>query len=220
MQDLHPDLFAILISVALLLAYYVLLLLRTRRDPQATIQVLNNKTRLLWVRGIMRDKSKDIMAVQTLRNFEMAATFKASSAILLILGTLSLTGQGENLARTWHVLNGEGAMEQHWWTVKIICLLTILIIAFFAFAMAIRNLNHVVFMIGLPHEDAHGLLSPDNIAQRLNQAGMFYSIGTRAYFFTVPFAFWLFGPHFLIGATAGLVLILYFLDRVPDSSHV
>lgn len=219
MPELHPDLFAILISAVLLLGYYALLLVRTQRDPQATIHVLNNMTRLLWVRGIMRDRSRDIVAVQTLRNFEMAATFKASSAILLILGTLSLTGQGENLARTWHVLNGQGAMEQHWWMVKIICLLTLLIIAFFSFAMAIRNLNHVVFMIGLPHEDAHGVLSPDNIAHRLNQAGMFYSIGTRAYFFTVPFAFWLFGPHFLAGATAGLVLILYFLDRVPDAPH-
>jgi uncharacterized membrane protein len=51
------------------------------------------------------------------------------------------------------------------------------------------------------------------VARRLNRAGNFFAIGMRAFFFAVPLVFWLFGPPFLVGATLGLVVALYHLDR-------
>jgi uncharacterized membrane protein len=38
----------------------------------------------------------------------------------------------------------------------------------------------------------------------------------RAYYFTVPLLFWLFGPLFLLGATALLIFCLYHLDKAPE----
>ena len=219
MNAIHLDTIAIGISALLFVSYYIFLAARVRRDPEFTIHAINQKARTLWVEAAMRDRSKDIMAVQALRNYAMAATFKASSAILLILGTLTLSGQAESLARTWHVLNVAGSPAPELWIVKILCLLTALIVAFFAFAMTIRVLNHVVFMVSLPQADAHGALAPERVAQRLNQAGAFYTIGMRAYFVTVPLVFWLFGPVFLVVATIGLVVILYYLDRSPLSQQ-
>jgi uncharacterized membrane protein len=219
LNALDLDTIAVLISVTLLLAYYVFLIFRARRNPDFTVHAINQKARSLWVLEVMRSQSKDVMAVQTLRNYVMAATFKASTAILLIIGTLTLSGQTENLARTWHVLNAAGPQSTEWWIVKVMCLLTALIVAFFAFAMAIRSLNHVVFMISLPPVDAQGALSPERVAQRLNQAGKFYSIGMRAFFVAVPLVFWLFGPVFLVAATVGLVVVLYYLDRSPLDTH-
>lgn len=217
MNAFDLDTIAIGISVLLFLSYYAFLMARVRRNPDFTIHAINQKARSLWVAAVMQDRAKDIMAVQTLRNYTMAATFKASSAILLIIGTLTLSGQAESLARTWHVLNVAGSPAPEWWIVKIICLLTALITAFFAFAMTIRVLNHVVFMVSLPRQEAQGALSPDMVAQRLNQAGKFYSIGMRAFFITVPLVFWLFGPLFLVVSTIGLVIVLYYLDRNPLS---
>jgi len=219
LDAIHLDAIAIGVSATLFVSYYAFLISRARREPDFTIQAINHKARSLWIAAVMRDHSKDIMAVQTLRNFVMAATFKASSAILLILGTLTLSGQAESLAKTWHILNFAGSRAPEWWTVKIMCLLTALIIAFFAFAMTIRVLNHVVFMISLPQADAQGVLAPERVAQRLNQAGVFYTVGMRAFFLTVPLVFWLFGPLFLIVATFGLVVVLYQLDRSPLSDH-
>lgn len=216
MNAFDLDTIAIGISVLLFISYYAFLMARARRNPDFTIHAINQKARSLWVAAVMRDRAKDIMAVQTLRNYTMAATFKASSAILLIIGTLTLSGQAESLARTWDVLNA-GSPAPEWWIVKIICLLTALIVAFFAFAMTIRVLNHVVFMVSLPPQEAQGALSPDKVAQRLNQAGKFYSIGMRAFFITVPLVFWLFGPLLLVVSTIGLVIVLYFLDRNPLS---
>ena len=217
MNAFHLDIGAVATSVALFVSYYIFLMARVRRNPDYTIQAINHKARTLWVDAVMRDRSKDIMAVQALRNFAMAATFKASSAVLLIIGTLTLSGQAESLARTWHVLNVGGSQAPELWIVKILCLLTALIVAFFAFAMTIRVLNHVVFMVSLPAADARGALSPEHVAARLNQAGAFYTVGMRAFFVTVPLAFWLFGPLLLVVATAGLVIMLYYLDRSPVS---
>lgn len=219
MNAFQLDTVAVAVSVTLIVSYYVFLISRVRRDPDYTIQAINHKARSLWVEAVMRDRSKDIMGVQALRNFAMAATFKASSAILLIIGTLTLSGQAESLARTWHVLNIGGSPAPELWIVKILCLLTALIVAFFAFAMTIRVLNHVVFMISLPADVAHGALSPEWVAARLNQAGAFYTVGMRAYFVTVPLAFWLFGPVLLVLATMGLVVMLYYLDRSPFSQE-
>jgi uncharacterized membrane protein len=212
---LHLDEFAIGLSVALLVLYYLFLMSRARRDPEFTIHALNQKARLLWVQDVMRERGKEVLAVQALRNYVMAATFQASSAILLILGTLTLSGQSENLARTWHVLNAVGSQAPEWWIAKIMCLLSALIVAFFSFAMTIRVLNHVVFLVTLPPSEAHEALAPERVAQRLNQAGAFYSVGMRAFFVTVPLVFWLFGPIFLIASTMGLVVVFYYLDRSP-----
>ena len=121
----------------------------------------------------------------------------------------------------WGVVLGPAAgLPGNWWVAKLVSLLSALIIAFFAFAMVIRNLNHVLFMIGLPASDAQGDLTPELIAVRLNQAGAFYTLGMRAFFLTVPLVFWLFGPLFLVTATVVTVSIFYFLDKSPVAGHV
>jgi uncharacterized membrane protein len=215
MSLVSQDLLASAFSLLLLAAYYVFLARRIRRDPDYTIHAINQRARQVWVTEVMKNPGKDIMAVQTLRNYVMAATFKASSAVLLIMGTLTLSSQSENLARTWHLPVQLDGPEPMWWSIKVISLLTALIIAFFAFSMTVRILNHVVFMVGIPASEAHGQLSPFHVAAKLNQAGKFYSIGMRAYFATVPLVFWLFGPLFLVLATLGLVIVLYHIDRNP-----
>lgn len=210
-----PDFLALLSSAALLLAYYAWLFWQVRRSPDYSIHRVNHTARGLWVRHVMATPGLELLAVQTLRNMAMAATFKGSSAALLILGTLTLSGQSENLGHAWHALGPGVASAPGWWTIKILCLLTALIVAFFAFAMTIRLLNHVMFMINLPAGAAVGTLSPASVARRLNRAGSFYSIGMRALFGAIPLAFWLFGSVFFVGASVGLVLVLFVIDRNP-----
>ena len=90
-------------------AYYVSLLARTRRDPTSSIHGVNELARGLWVKHVMTNPSKDVMAVQTLRNFIMGASLMATTAAFLILGTLTLTGQAESISRSWHVSSGYGS---------------------------------------------------------------------------------------------------------------
>jgi uncharacterized membrane protein len=213
LQELGPDLIAFSVSALLVAAYYIFLRAKVKRNPTYTIHGVNEIARRLWVANVIANPAKDVMAVQTLRNFIMGASLMASTATFLIVGTLTLSGQAENISRSWHVLNAVGTHAAELWIVKVMCLLLDFIVAFFAFAMAVRLINHVVFMLNIPERDSHHALSEAGVARRLNRAGNMFAIGMRAFFFAVPLVFWLFGPPFLVVATIGLVIALYHLDR-------
>jgi uncharacterized membrane protein len=208
------DLAALAISVLLLVLYQVFLARKEKRDPTCTVQAVNIIARTAWVENIMRE-GKDILAVQTLRNSTMAATFLASTAVLLIIGVLSLSGQADKLETTWHALNVLGARHSELYMAKLLLLLIDLFFAFFSFSMSIRIFNHVGFMINVPLAMNHKAISPGHVAVHLNRAGRFYSLGMRAYYYAVPLLFWVFGPLFMLAATVGLIMVLYRLDRAP-----
>ena len=215
LDGLAPDIAAISLSALLIALYYIALWLKTRNNPTYSIHGVNALARRLWVLNVMNNPGKDVMAVQTLRNFVMGASLMASTATLLIIGTLTLSGQAENIARSWHVLNIAGSHAAELWIIKVLTLLLDFIIAFFAFAMAVRLSNHVVFMINVPDQDAHHVLAPEAVAARLNRAGNLFAVGMRAFFVAIPLVFWLFGPAFLLLATVGLIITLYNIDRSP-----
>ncbi len=214
------DLVAFAISAAIVSAYYYFLRRKVRANPTYTIHGVNALARRLWVENIMRNPAKDIMAVQSLRNFIMAPSLMASTAALLIIGTLTLSGQAENISHSWHVLSIGGSHSTQLWILKVMLLLVDFIVAFFAFAMSVRLANHVLFMVNVPEHDAHHNLSPKAVARRLHRAGNMFAIGMRAFFFAIPLVFWLFGPYFLLIASVGLVMTLYRLDRSESEEEI
>lgn len=210
----QTDLICFLGSLAILLAYHIHLNLRVRQNPRYTIQSINSAARTAWVAHIMATPSKDILAVQTLRNSTMAATFLASTAVLLIIGVLNLgqTGGGDGLI---HSL----AARQPGFTLyllKLTPLLLDLFAAFFFFSLAIRMYNHVGYLINSGPQ-ASGPTDPAYVARMLNRGGSYYSWGMRSYYLCVPFVFWLFGPLFMLSASLVLVVVLYHVDRSPDT---
>lgn len=215
LRGLSPDIIAVAVSTTMIGAYYVYLRARLRRDPTYSIHGVNEIARSLWVANVMNNPGKDIMAVQTMRNFIMGASLMASTAALLIIGTLTLSGQADNISKSWHVLNQFGTHAAELWIIKVLALLLDFIVAFFAFAMAVRLSNHVVFMINVPNHDAHQELTPARVGRRLIRAGNLFAIGMRSFFFAIPLVFWLFGPVLLVVATAGLIIVLYHVDRSP-----
>jgi len=209
------DILALAASASMVVAYYLHLRVRMRQDPTYSIHAVNETARRLWVLHVMANPSRDVMAVQTLRNFIMVGILMVSTATLLIIGTLTLSGQADSIARSWHTINVLGMPSAELWTVRIMCLLADFLVAFFAFTMAIRLANHVLFMINVPAELREGneALTPEAVARRLNRAGRMIAVGIRSLFVAVPLVFWLFGPAFLILATAGLLIVLHRLDR-------
>lgn len=201
-------------SLALLIVYQAYLRYRLRQNPGYTVQHVNNLVRSAWVEEIMRRRD-GILAVQTLRNSMMAAVFLASTAVLMIIGVLTLSEQGDKLRTTWQALDVFGAASSQLWLSKMLLLLIDLLFAFFSFAMAIRLFHHVGYMINAPQDGKLVAASPAHVSAHLNRAGRFYSIGMRAYYYTVPLLLWLFGPHFMLAGTVALVISLHYLDRTP-----
>ena len=212
---LQNDWYSLSFSVALIIGYHVFLTLRLRSDPLYTIQAATAAARTAWVESIMHNAGRDILAVQTLRNSIMAATFLASTSVLLIIGTLTLTGEADRMRETWHVFNTAGATQAQAWLTKVLILLVSYVMAFFSFAMTIRLLHLTGYMINVPARADAGSAAHLLVAKYLNRAGAFYAFGTRMFFVSVPLVFWLFGPQFMIAATFVLVPTMYFLDRAP-----
>jgi uncharacterized membrane protein len=208
------DILGLVVSGILLVIYHLYLRMRVKRNPAYTVQAVNSMARSAWVHYIMREE-EGILAVQTLRNSTMAATFLASTAVLLIIGVLTLSEQGDKLGSAFHSLNFMGARRAELWMGKLLMMMLDLFVAFFSFSMSIRIYNHVGFMINVPKSAGHKAISPKHVAVHLNRAGNFYSIGMRAYYFLVPLVFWLFGPHFMLLATIALIFVLYRIDRAP-----
>lgn len=220
LQPYSYDLASFALSVALLIAYNLFISYKTRKNPAYTVQAVNTIARTAWVETIMQESGKEVLAVQTLRNSTMAATFLASTAVLLIIGVLTLSGQGEKMEGTWHALNIMGARQADLWLTKLLLILLDLFVAFFSFAMAIRVFNHVGYLINVPLSRNFKMICPAHVAIHLNRAGKFYSLGMRAYYTVVPLVFWLFGPHFMLISTVVLIIVLYHLDRAPKLPDV
>jgi uncharacterized membrane protein len=212
---LGPELLGLALSATMIGAYYWHLRIRVRQDPAYSIHFVNESARRLWVEHVMANPTRDVMAVQTLRNFIMVGILMVSTATLLIIGTLTLSGQADSIARSWHAMNFLGPPSAEVWSFKVMCLLADFLVAFFAFTMAIRLTNHVLFMINVPGElrVANEALAPESVARRLNRAGYMMAVGIRSLFVAVPLVFWLFGPAFLVIATIGLLVALFRLDR-------
>lgn len=206
------------ISLALVLSYQVFLLVKLRRDPTYTIQATARLARREWVSYVMEDDSRGLLAVQTLRNSTMAATFFASTAVLLMIGVLNMASQSDRLIEVLHLGDKAAIIGSTLWTVKILLLVAILFVAFFSFALSVRLLNHVGYLIVPRRGDTPDPAAMQSAARYLLRAGGAYTVGMRAYYLVVPLVFWLFGPELLVVSTLLLVIALYRLDRAPSAT--
>jgi uncharacterized membrane protein len=202
------------LSALAMLAYQAYLRRRTRLDPATSALHGMHAARVAWVEGVMRER-RDILVVQTLRNSLMTASFMASTSVLLIIGVLTLSAQGDKLSGTWHTLSGFGQDSSGIWLFKLLVMLFDLLFAFFAFSLSMRLYHHLGYMINVPPPCQIECAQPGHAAAELNRAAIYFRVGMRAYFFTVPLLLWLFGPLWMVGATALVIFFLYHLDRAP-----
>jgi len=217
-SDHIQDIVGITVSILLLAAYFISSTIRGRRHPGRTMQNANQVIRALWVRHILEDTaSRSLLAIQTLRNSTMAATFFATTAVLLMIGTLNLSGQADRFMPALEQTGLLTPSHTGLWLVKVLLLTGNLFVAFFAFAMSVRLFNHVGYQLSVPAEMRSGLIDEEAIVRYMVRAGGYYSFGMRAYFVAVPLTFWLFGPMFLLASTVVVVGVLYIMDRVPHA---
>lgn len=194
-----------------LLVYHAHLYHRLRHDPLGTTQGLAARARTLWVQAMMRD-GRDILAVQTLRNWTMAASFLASTAILIGLGIFNLAVTADKQGELSLLIGHFGSGHPGIWIGKLILLGIDFLFAFFNFTLAIRYYNHTCFLINLP-PDLQSEITVGDVAGILDRGGIHYTLGMRAYYLAIPLALWLFGPLWLLAGTLALIAALYRIDR-------
>lgn len=208
------DLSTFALCATLIGVYQVRLSRRIRRNPMHTVQGMNAQARVAWVERMIAE-NRDVAAVQTFRNSMMAASFMATTAVLLIFGILNLLANADKLGVAFHGLNSWGSQEPGMTVFKLMLIVVSFFVAFFAFALAVRGYHHAGYLINIPANGKRGV-APQKTVQVLNRASLYYMAGMRAYYFTVPLVLWMFGPVWLFVGTVALLLVLQYLDHLPD----
>lgn len=198
-------------SFLLLLVYHLGLLAAKDRFPEATIYARNAKTRAAWVREMMENQ-RDILAVQTLRNWTMAASFLASTAILIALALLNIVlTPGHQADASMQLFSFMGKRIESLHQIKLLILSVDFFFTFFNFTMAIRYYNHLGFMINAPSDST--VSAPASVVETIQYGAAHYTLGMRGYYLSVPLALWLFGPGWLLAGTLIIIATLFHVDR-------
>jgi len=198
-------------AIVLLTAYHVHLVYKVRSAPLTTSIGLTNQLRRDWVETMMSEK-RDLLAVQTLRNWVMASSFLASMAILIGLGVLNAAFRTEKVLEMSQTLNLFGTKTEEMWVTNLMLLAVDFFFAFFNFALSIRYYNHASFAINIP-PSRDPVVTYDAVTEMLNRGALHYTLGMRGYYFSAPLILWLFGPSWMLVGAIALVIILYKLDR-------
>lgn len=187
-------------ALGLLLAYELWLLLVPRLDRSA--RRTHAELRADWFAAVSAQPGSEILAVQTLRNSLMSATLTASTAVLGLMGALSLTVAGPH--------SGAAAAPR---LVVGLALLGLLFGALLASVMAVRYFNHASFIGGLPVDSAARRKWTAAGIAYVRKAGTCYSWGLRQLILVAPTATVLLHPAAGLAATLIVVAALLSLDR-------
>jgi uncharacterized membrane protein len=221
-------------SFGILIGYHLGLYIRLYRRPETTSIGLTNRMRSQWVQNMMEGGEKDVLPVQTLRNLTMAASFLASTAIIVGLGILNLAFSTKTIPEASRLLMLFGSHGQTQWTIKLMLLWGDFLFCFYNFMLAVRYYNHTALLINVPleHHASSALHRPGYlvrmppiadaapgvklVADVLNQGAAHYTLGMRGYYFVVPLALWLLGEIWLFLGTVGLTLVLHRIDSAAE----
>lgn len=193
---------ATLATIAVLIAYEAVLTLAQRRSPGRMARSAHAALREEWFAAVSQQKGSEILAVQTLRNSLMSATMTASTAMLGLVGTVTLA------APSLHASLGELAFLPSV-TPRLVLELLLLALLFASLvcsAMAVRYYNHVGFISGMPVESEARKRWAEAGAAYVRRAGILYSWGLRHLILVAPILAGLLHP--LAGPIAAVLVVV------------
>lgn len=197
-------------SVGLLGGYHLWLAHQIAHRPARTIVGYSTAGRREWVRSIMQQR-RDILAVQTLRNWSTAASFLATTAILIATGVLHFLTTIPEQPQLLHELNFLGSPDPAWLTVKLLVMVIDLLVVFFNFVVAIRYYNHVSIEVNVPDPTEANIAA---VQRLMDRGGLHFTLGMRCFYLSVPLALWLFGALWLLLGSIALCIALFGMDRL------
>ena len=196
-------------TIAVLVVYELVLAVAQRWRPERMARSAHAALREDWFTAVSQQKGSEILAVQTLRNSLMSATMTASTAMLGLIGTVTLA------APLLQTSLGDAALPNLSPRLVLeLLLLALLFASLVCSAMAVRYYNHVGFISGMPVEsEARKRWAETGIAY-VRRAGVLYSWGLRHLILVAPILTCLLHP--LAGPVAAVlvVVVLMGFDRV------
>lgn len=209
---------AAIATLGTVLAYEAWLAVAQRTLPQQLARTAHASLREDWFAAVSAHPGSELLAVQTLRNSLMSATMTASTAVLGLMGTLSLT------APTLNATLGQAAVGAEWphFTPRLAMELVLLCLLFASLvlsAMAVRYYHHAGFIGGMPVGSAQRQRWAATGTTYVRKAGLLYSWGLRQLLLVVPVVAFILHP--LAGVAGALLVVatLVHFDRFQSGAR-
>ena len=161
--------------------------------------------RRAWVKRILAAPGSEILAIQTVRNSMMAASLMASTAVLALMGVISIGHSQLGAADALRDWMGVGA------NLKLLLPLALLAACVVLFSKAVRLYHRAGYSLGLSRRAA-GSDELSDIAEaaasaELTRAAHLYRNGWRTFYAAIATAAWLMGPWMMLVTTIIIVAI-------------
>ncbi len=199
MSSSITDLLPVTLALLLLAGRFVWVALKGEEAKQSM------ELRRAWVKRILAAPGAEILAIQTVRNSIMAATLMATTAVLALMGVISI-GHGQ--------LNAPAEVDwlQGGAQVKLFLPLALLAACAVLFSKAVRLYHRTGYSLGLPFGLSQGSSDAAAAAEaaaisELTRAAQLYRSGWRAFYAAIATGAWLAGGWMMLGTTAVIVAI-------------
>ncbi len=201
---------ALAVFLSMLFGYRFFLSLMLRHRPDNLFLGRLQEYRRAWIET-HSGGHESVLVVQTLRNTIMSASFLASTAVILIMGSFSLLpilASSENARDTFYI---SGSLDPAVDTFKILLIILLMSYSFFNFTWYIRDINYMAFVLNIPKKRLDEIQGGDAtayLADKFLKSGFHFSLGMRGYYFLVPLILWFFSPYLMMAASAFIMLVL------------
>ncbi|WP_427914985.1 DUF599 domain-containing protein [Ramlibacter sp. MMS24-I3-19] len=197
-------------TLAAIVLYELWHSLAQRRRPRELARSAHASLREEWFSALSAQAGSEILAVQTLRNSLMSATMTASTAVLGLMGSITLA------APSLHATFDPSHPVSQLFTPRLLVELMLLALLFSALAssvMAVRYYTHASFIGSMPTGSAARGRWADAGGAYVRKAGLLYSWSLRSLLLIVPLVAYLL--HAYAGPAAAVLVtgVLYGFDR-------
>ncbi|MGV8856532.1 MAG: DUF599 domain-containing protein [Devosia sp.] len=172
-----------------------------------SLSVIMNLQRRRWV-GNAAVRHSPFDAILS-GNIMGSVSFLASTAVLLILSIFAVFGQVPALISTLNSLSLHRVYTALDVQLHLLVMLTMFVLAFFAFTLSLRQFNHFCIMLGAIDQDNGTTQAELDAISRMNAlgAGNFNS-GIRAYYFSVATVAWFVSDWLPLATCLFTILVL------------
>jgi hypothetical protein len=197
------------LTIAVLALYEIWFALAQRRTPDLLARSAHASLREEWFAAVSQQPGSEVLAVQTLRNSLMSASMTASTAVLGLMGTVTLAASSLNAS-----LGGGAALEFTPRLALELILLALLFASLVTSVMAVRYYNHAGFVVAMPVGSEVRRRWHTIGSSHLRRAGGLYSWSLRNLVLVVPAVAFILHPATGPVAAVLVVLVLLGFDRI------
>ncbi len=192
---------------------------------QNSLNKVMNQYRYRWMEQMVVRENR-IVDTTIMASLMNGTAFFASTSLIAIGGVLALLQSTDSVLPVFADLPFGEPPTRLAWDVKVVGLAVIFVYAFFKFAWSYRLFNYMAIIVGavpvLKESSREEALAVARQAAAMNAvAGKHFNRGQRAFFFSLAYLGWFVSAYLFIGATAGVLLVMWrrqFLSDAHDAA--